>query len=108
MTSTRKTNPCDGALVPPLFSPDEWQELVRHCELSPRQAEIVGLVMQGRQDSEIIAILNISQSTCRTQLDRAKVRLAARDRTGIVYQVFWKFRQLVELKRFPWSPRDSD
>jgi len=107
VASTRKTNLCDGALVPPLFSPKEWQELVRHCELSPRQAEIVGLVMQGRQDSEIVAILNISQSTCRTQLDRAKATLGgARSHWNRLSDVL-EIQASSRTQTIPVVPRDS-
>jgi hypothetical protein len=54
--------------------------------------------MQSWDRNEIVAALKISESTYRTQLDRAKARLSARDRIGIVYQMFSKFRQTVEVK----------
>ncbi len=42
---------------PPLFSADEWQRIVSMLALSPRQAQIVGLLIQGRKDKEIGAAL---------------------------------------------------
>lgn len=107
LANARRHAAIDGALPPSIFSPKEWAELVDCCDLSPRQAEIVGLLMQGRPCNEIIAVLHISESTFRTQLDRAKVRLGARDRDELIYQVFWKFRMYVEPKRHPWCFRDS-
>jgi len=62
--------------------------------------------VQGWPCCEIVEALNISESTFRTQLDRAKVRLAARDRDELIYQLFWKFRLFVEPNRHPWPPRN--
>lgn len=98
----------NGAFAPAIFSTVEWHELIDASGLSPRQAEIVGLLMQSRPCREIIATLGISESTFRTQLDRAKVRLAARDRVELIYRLFWIFRQEVEPKRHPWRHRGSN
>jgi DNA-binding CsgD family transcriptional regulator len=81
-------------LPPAIFTNQEWSSLVEACGLSPRQAEIVGLVMQSWSCCDIIAALDISPSTYRTQLDRAKVRLGACDRVGLVYQMFRNFKQM--------------
>ena len=87
---------------------EEWCEIVTLSDLSPRQAQIVGLVIQSQQDKEITAALGISQSTLRSHLKEAKSRLQARDRVGVAYQMFWKFRQVVESKQYPWSFRNGD
>lgn len=92
---------------PPVFGPEEWRELIECCGLSPRQSQIVGLVMQSQQDKEIITALKISHSTCRTHLCEAKARLEARDRVGLAYRLFWNFRQFVEPKQYPWPHRKS-
>jgi DNA-binding NarL/FixJ family response regulator len=92
--------------LPPLFADEEWREIVAALSLSPRQAQIVGLVIQGRKDKEIGAALSISKSTVRTHLIETKSRLAADDRIGMIYRVFWTFRQVVEPKRYPWSRRE--
>lgn len=107
MAKNRRHAAIDGALPPALFSPREWEELIECCGLSPRQAEIVGLLMQSWPCSKVVAALNISESTFRTQLDRAKVRLGARDRDELIYQLFWKFRLFIEPKRHPWPPRNT-
>jgi hypothetical protein len=64
--------------------------------------------MQSQQDKEIIAALDISQSTLRAHIKEAKARLDARDRVGLAYQMFWKFRQVVEPKAHPWNFREVD
>jgi DNA-binding CsgD family transcriptional regulator len=92
---------------PPLFSPEEWREIVALSDLTPRQAQISGLVIQSRPDKEIITALDISHATIRSHIKEAKERLEARDRVGIAYQLFWKFRQVVEPKRYEWEFRDA-
>lgn len=93
--------------LPPLFGNEEWREIVAALSLSPRQAQIVGLLIQGRKDKEIGAALSISKSTVRTHLIETKARLAADDRMELAYRVFWTFRQRVEPKRYTWSHRDG-
>jgi len=93
--------------LPPLFSNEEWREIVAALSLSPRQAQIVGLLIQGRKDKEIGAALAISKSTVRTHLIETKARMAAEDRMELAYRVFWTFREIVELKRYPWAHRDG-
>lgn len=107
MGKARGNSKSNGVYAPAIFSPEEWRELIDACGLSPRQAEIVGLLMQSWPCREIISTLGISESTFRTQLDRAKVRLAARDRVELIYRVFWRFREEVEPKRHPWCHRDT-
>jgi DNA-binding NarL/FixJ family response regulator len=107
VAKNRRNASIDGTLMPALFSPQEWAELVECCGLSCRQAEIVGLLIQGWPCCEIVEALGISESTFRTQLDRAKVRLAARDSDELIYQLLWKFRLFVEPKRHLWAPRDT-
>jgi len=90
---------------PQIFSPDEWSKIVEELSLSPRQAEVVGRVMQSQGDKEIGVALKISESTVRKHLIAAKrrltlkVRLPAEDRVAVVYGVFWVFRQVIETKR---------
>jgi ATP/maltotriose-dependent transcriptional regulator MalT len=87
---------------PPLFSGEEWGEIVRYSRLSPRQAEVVGLVIQSHKDKEIAALLDISPATVRTHICLTKDRLLAEDRVGLAYRVFWTYRHIIEPKRYPW------
>jgi DNA-binding CsgD family transcriptional regulator len=86
----------DDATRPPLFSPEEWRSVVASVMLSPRQAEVVGLVMQSKTDKEIAAILGIGKRTVRTHIEESKKRLAAIDRVGLACRVFEAFRQVSE------------
>jgi DNA-binding CsgD family transcriptional regulator len=81
---------------PPLFSLEEWRSLVAALMLSPRQAEVVGLVMQSKTDKEIASILGIGKRTVRTHLDESKSRLEAIDRVGLACRMFEAFRRQSE------------
>jgi DNA-binding NarL/FixJ family response regulator len=94
--------------LPPLFSGEEWYAIVRHLSLSPRQAQVVGLVIQSHKDKEIAAELNISHATVRTHICQTKSRLVVDDRVGLAYRVFWTYRHLIEPKQYPWIGRDRN
>lgn len=79
---------------PPMFSADEWQRIVSYLALSPRQAQIVGLIMQSKKDKEIAAALGIAKATVRTYFDRLKRQLDAIDRVAIACRIFEAFRRL--------------
>jgi DNA-binding NarL/FixJ family response regulator len=78
---------------PPIFSEDEWQCIVMILALSPRQGEIVGLIMQSKKDKEIAALLGIAKATVRTHFERLKVQLNATDRVSIACRIFEAFRR---------------
>lgn len=84
----------DDATRPPFLAPEEWRRVVATLLLSPRQAEVVGLVMQSKSDKEIASILGISKRTVRTHLEQSKSRLDAIDRVGLACRVFEAFRRL--------------
>jgi DNA-binding NarL/FixJ family response regulator len=96
--------------VPPLFNREEWCETTDRVLLSPRQAQVVGLVIQSYKDKEIAALLDISHATVRTHICQSKSRLVASDRVGLAYRMFWAFRHTIEPKRYPWiqGARSSD
>lgn len=104
----RKTAVPYDPSVPPLFSREEWYEIVQRLSLSPRQAEVVGLIIQSHKDKEIASVLGISHATVRSHIDETKSRLVADDRVGLAYRVFWTFRHLIEPHCYPWNHRDSD
>ncbi len=103
----RKTAFHHDPSLPPLFSREEWYEIVQRLSLSPRQAEVVGLVIQSHKDKEIASVLDISHATVRSHICETKSRLVAEDRVGLAYRVFWTFRHLIEPHRYPWIHRDS-
>jgi len=81
---------------PPMFSAEEWQRIVSLLVLSPRQAEIVGLIMQSKKDKEIAASLGITKRTIRAHVTELFRRLAAIDRVGITCRIFEAFRRLTQ------------
>lgn len=91
---TRSTTGRDDATRPPLFTDEEWRLIVASVMLSPRQAEVVGFVMQSKSDKEIASALGIAKRTVRTHLDESKLRLDAIDRVGLACRVFEAFRRL--------------
>lgn len=77
-----------------MFSAEEWQRIVSSLSLSPRQAEIVGLIMQSKKDKEIATNLGISKRTVRAHVTELFRRLVAIDRVGIACRIFEAFRHL--------------
>jgi DNA-binding CsgD family transcriptional regulator len=84
----------DYKFRPPLFSREEWRRIVAHHMLSDQQAEILGLVIQGKRDKEISKLLGIAIPTVRSHLDECKLRLGVADRTILPYRSFETFRHL--------------
>ena len=74
--------------VPPQFTAEEWSRIVKAMRLSPQQANIVGLIMQGRRDKQIAGELQLSASTVHTHLRTIFVRLDVQDRVELVLRVF--------------------
>ena len=91
----------DDATRPPLFTAEEWRTIVASLMLSPRQAAVVGLVMQSRKDKEIARLLGIQETTVYTHINKAKERIGASDRVGLAYRVFETFRHVTERSRTP-------
>jgi DNA-binding CsgD family transcriptional regulator len=85
----------DEVTRPSFLSAEEWRAIVASLVLSPRQAEVVGLVMQSKTDKEIASTLGISKRTVRTHLEISKSRLHAIDRVGLACRVFEAFRRII-------------
>ena len=71
-----------------LLSPGECAEVVRPLSLPPRQAGIVALILQGKRDKQIAALLGLRRTTVRTYLSRVFVRLGVADRMELVLCIF--------------------
>jgi len=74
--------------APPQFTGEEWSRIVTALRLSPQQANIVGLIMQGRRDKQIAGELHLSPATVRTHLRAIFARLDVQDRVELVLKVF--------------------
>lgn len=75
-----------------IFSESEWSELVRDLSLSPRQAQIIKLLLSGHSDKQIARELHIAVATVRTHLSRLFSRFDIEDRSELILYVFSRFR----------------
>lgn len=73
---------------PPFLTEDEWRLVIRSLELSPQQARIINLILQGKQDKEISAELRLNRYTIRTYLRRVFDRSGFEDRMALVLHIF--------------------
>lgn len=76
------------ASPPPCLSLHAWRHVIEHFALPPRHAELVALLLQGKQDKEIAKAMQLAMPTVRTYLDRIRQRMGAHDRVGVVIAVF--------------------
>jgi len=74
--------------LPSFLSPDAWHHIVASLQLSPQQARIVALILQGKQDKEIAAELHLNRYTIRTYLRRVFDRVELEDRMALVLRIF--------------------
>lgn len=70
-----------------LITQSEWKCVIRMMNLSPRQAQIVQLLLQGHPDKEIASALRVSFSTVRTHLRQIFARERVHDRLQLVLRV---------------------
>lgn len=84
----------DDRFRPPAYSKAEWLRIVAELMLTPRQAEITGLIVQGYMDDEIARMLSSGRSTIREHFEGIARLLSARNRTHIAYRVLECYRRL--------------
>jgi DNA-binding NarL/FixJ family response regulator len=80
--------PAPAEHCPPCLDAETWSAVVENLALSPQQARIVVLVLQGLQDKEIAAKLGLAYGTVRTYLARVCERVGAANRILLVVRVF--------------------
>jgi DNA-binding NarL/FixJ family response regulator len=88
------TRPKPAAQSPPkeYFPPlpldrNHWQAIFRAMQLSPRQAEVVEMLLRGMCDKQIAAAMGISEPTIRTYLDRIWARTRSHGRMELAMRV---------------------
>ena len=79
-----------------LFSDGEWARTQRELNLSPRQAQIVRQVLQGKADKQIASGLNISPATVRTHMRRLFAKFNLNDRLELTLLVLASLRGRVK------------
>ena len=70
------------------FTHEEWGHVVDSLNMSPRQADIVRLILAGKRDKQIAMILGMSVATVRTHLRNIFVRQHVTDRVELVLSIF--------------------
>lgn len=83
-TATRLATGCSL----PLISGGKWTELARELELTPRQADIVQLLLAAKKDKQIATELGLSITTVRMHLRHIFARLHVADRMELALRVF--------------------
>ena len=66
----------------------DWQQVVAELGLSPQQARVVALLLEGKQDKQIAAAMRLRVSTLRTYFSRIFERTDTGDRVGLILRVF--------------------
>ncbi|HZK82733.1 MAG TPA: LuxR C-terminal-related transcriptional regulator, partial [Humisphaera sp.] len=79
---------CRTVAIPAFLAASLWQHVVDTLKLSPQQARMVGLMLQGMQDKQIAAEMKLSLCTIRTYMRRLFDRLGVDSRGGVILRVF--------------------
>lgn len=90
VTLSQDNQDSDLSAIPPVIGEGVWRSIVETEGLSPMQADVIAMLMQGLEDKQIGPALGIAFSTVRTHRDRAVSRLGLRDanRVEITVRVF--------------------
>lgn len=84
----------DSPQHPSVFSPGEWARICHSLDLSDRQKQIVGLLLQGRKIFDVASFLDISPDTVRAHLRRLYPKLGVSDRLGLMTCCVREFRRI--------------
>lgn len=94
----RRSSPLTpGALATPvdyLFTCEQWAAIVERLDLSPREAQIVRLLMTEATELAIGDVLHISGHTVHTHLERLYRKLGVSTRCGMLVRVFAAYQEL--------------
>ena len=72
------------AAVPDYLPPKEWTLTLARFSLTPRQLEIVQLILQARQQKEIATMMGLSPHTIRAYLRQVYARFAVTNSIELV------------------------
>lgn len=82
------------AALPRLFSDAQWQRLVAHFQLTPRQSDIARLICRGHTYKAIAMRTGISINTVRMHIRELFDKVRAHDRVSVVVRLITTERTL--------------
>jgi len=80
-----------GAL--PTLNSEEWELVIRSLGLTPREADVVRLILSAQRDKQIACTLRMSVSTVRTHLRHVFAAQRIGDRSELVLRIFAILRE---------------
>jgi len=79
-----------GMLV---FERDEWRQIAEDLTLSPRQSDVLYLLLTGKSDKQISKEAGIALPTVRTHFGRLFQKFNVQDRSELILSVFYHYKQ---------------
>lgn len=76
-----------------IFKRDEWRHLAGELSLSPRQSDILYLLLTGKSDKQISREAGIALPTVRTHFGRLFQKFNVQDRSELILSVFYHCKQ---------------
>ena len=73
---------------PEFLTPGEWEHLVKHLGVSPREGEVLAQLLRGATEDQIARNLRLASGTVHTYLRRVYLKLGARNRAQAIAHVF--------------------
>ena len=73
---------------------DEWKVIDSALALSPRESEIVRLILQGMDEPEIGSSLGIATRTVHAHIERAYRKVGVHSRSDLVIRLFREYVRL--------------
>ena len=75
--------------LPPFpLPPDKWQEIAKQLKLSPRQVDVVALVLRRRCYKQIETSLNMAHGTLRIHMERVFEKASVSNREELILHLF--------------------
>lgn len=93
-------SPDSTASLSAILNTEKWSAVAKELRLTPRQADVVRLVLQAKQNKEIAATLGLQTSTVRMHLRYTFVRLGVTDRMELALRIL----PLLYGQSFPCDP----
>ena len=85
------------------FCSDEWDHILKSLELSPQQARLVALMLQGNSDKQIAAEMGVRFGTVRTYLSRIFERTGTSGRAELTALLLSRIMSMSQPRKGPSS-----